>query len=407
MDFSNLALLHLSNSDRWGSGTVPEMIHILRKHLGMDIAFLGEFFEGNREIKLVDTDEANCLLQPGLASPAEETYCKLIVDGKLPALMNDINDYPVAVALAVTAALEIKSYIAAPIHLADGTVYGTLCCYSHVADYSLNRRDLAMMQACAEMTAHQVDHQRSSTNKQREAKARIRSILSAQSMVTMYQPIHDLDHRRVAGFEALTRFKDYPDTRPDILFNEAQNIGLGPELEGKAIQLALANLGCFDSHIYVAVNISPEAVLNRMFQDIFADMPLDRVTLEITEHAAVERYQEIKTALAPLRRRGMMLAVDDAGAGFSTFRHILELAPDRIKLDMSLTKNIDTDPGRRALVAAFVRFAKDTGSKLIAEGVETNAELQALKDLGITKVQGNYLGAPMTLNEARQAAQGI
>lgn len=98
-----------------------------------------------------------------------------------------------------------------------------------------------------------------------------------------------------------------------------------------------------------------------------------------------------------MRQRGLKLAVDDAGAGFASFRHILKLKPDVIKLDTSLIRQIDTDTGCRALAAALIRFAEETGSKVVAEGVETEAELQALRELKVTKAQGYLLGRPAPL----------
>lgn len=122
--------------------------------------------------------------------------------------------------------------------------------------------------------------------------------------------------------------------------------------------------------------------------------------LEVTEHASVSDYSLIAAELAPLRRKGLTLAVDDAGAGFASFRHILKLKPDVIKLDISLIHSIDTDIGCRALAAALIRFAEETGSKVVAEGVETAAELHVLRELGISLAQGYLLGRPLPTGEA-------
>lgn len=382
----------------FGNGALPEMIHVLRRHLGMDIAFVSEFTECTRDIKLVDTDEEDCPISPGVCTPAEETYCRLIVDGKLPPLMPDINDFPVAAALPITRELRIGSYIAATIRLADGEIYGTFCCYSHAAEPSLNHRDLAMMNVCADMTARQLDKEREESQKRRESRARIHAILSGNHITTAYQPIIDLRANRVVGFEALSRFDD--GNPPDLMFNEAHAVGLGDALDAKAIRLGLEGLRYFAPDVYVSVNIAPETILSPLFSEIFDGLPAERVTLEITEHAAVEQYKEIEALLRPIRARGLKLAVDDAGAGYASFRHILQLAPDRIKLDGSLTRQVDSDPARRALIAAFVRFSEDTGTKLIAEGVETDTELRALQDLGVAKAQGFFLSRPLPLQQA-------
>ncbi|MCO6058006.1 EAL domain-containing protein [Pseudomonas sp. MOB-449] len=122
-----------------------------------------------------------------------------------------------------------------------------------------------------------------------------------------------------------------------------------------------------------------------------------QIVLEITEHDVVADYEGLSAGLAPLRSLGIRLAVDDAGAGYASFRHILMLKPDIIKLDGSLTQNIDSDPTRRALAVALIQFAAETGSKIVAEGVETLSELNILRDLNVNKAQGFLLGRPMPI----------
>src|SRR5207302_1055710 len=118
------------------------------------------------------------------------------------------------------------------------------------------------------------------------------------------------------------------------------------------------------------------------------------LVIEITEHAPVEDYDGLNEALRSFRERGGRLAVDDAGAGFSSLRHILRLVPDFIKLDGALTRGIDTDRTRRALGAALISFASEIGVPIIAEGIETQAEVDALRALEVTCGQGFFLGEP-------------
>ena len=152
-------------------------------------------------------------------------------------------------------------------------------------------------------------------------------------------------------------------------------------------------------------------MLDPRFDTLLQRIPsLDRLVLEITEHAAVDHYEAIAERLKTYRERGLKIAVDDAGAGYASFRHILNLGPNRIKLDMSLTRDIDADPARRALAAALIHFSAETGSTLVAEGVETAAELATLKELGVNKAQGYFLGRPISaaqlLNHPLQAEAG-
>ena len=123
--------------------------------------------------------------------------------------------------------------------------------------------------------------------------------------------------------------------------------------------------------------------------------------LEVTEHTSIDDYSVIARKLEPFRVRGIRLAVDDAGAGYASFRHILKLRPDVIKLDSSLVSAIDSDKGIRALAAAVIRFSEETGSKVVAEGVETKHELKVLRQLNVNKAQGYLLGRPSRLAELK------
>jgi EAL domain-containing protein (putative c-di-GMP-specific phosphodiesterase class I) len=141
------------------------------------------------------------------------------------------------------------------------------------------------------------------------------------------------------------------------------------------------------------VNVSPAALTSGLLTSAIG-RAADRVVLELTEHRRVEDYDAVIGAVAVLRRRGMRLAVDDAGAGYASLQHILRLEPDIIKLDLGLTRGIETDPARRALAAALVGFAAETNSLIVAEGIETADALRVLQQVGIRCGQGFYLARP-------------
>ncbi|MCL6537426.1 MAG: EAL domain-containing protein [Acidothermus sp.] len=232
----------------------------------------------------------------------------------------------------------------------------------------------------------------------RERIERIEAVLaSPDALSTVFQPIVRLRDLEPVGLEALSRFSAAPQRPPDVWFGEASSVGLGPELESKALQRAIAFIDALPSQAFLAVNVSPEFVLSRKL-DVLADFPAcDRLVLELTEHAAVEDYALIQERLAPFRERGARVAIDDTGAGFASLRHLLLLQPEVIKLDLSITRGVDHDPARRALASALVGFAKDVGAHLIAEGVETARELETLAALGIEWAQGFHLGKPQPL----------
>ncbi|MDJ0459330.1 EAL domain-containing protein [Arthrobacter sp. NQ7] len=147
-----------------------------------------------------------------------------------------------------------------------------------------------------------------------------------------------------------------------------------------------------------ALNLAPETCLDPRLPRLVNEAPinLDRIVLELTERQSVEDYDSLLTALAPLRKRGLRIAVDDAGSGFSSMRHILHLQPDIIKLDRSLITGIHANPRQRALGAAMVQFAQETGATIVAEGLETEDDLATTRNLGIHAGQGYLLGHPTT-----------
>lgn len=173
------------------------------------------------------------------------------------------------------------------------------------------------------------------------------------------------------------------------------------ELELAVIRRALADLGRFPEGTYLSLNISPQTLSTGAIHEVLDGVPLERVMLEVTEHASVADYGVIADQLTSLRQRGLRLAVDDAGAGYASFRHIIKLKPDVIKLDASLVAAIDQDPVIHALAAALIRFAEETGSKVVAEGVERPQELHVLRQLKVNKAQGYLLGEPVPIEHIR------
>jgi EAL domain-containing protein (putative c-di-GMP-specific phosphodiesterase class I)/DNA-binding NarL/FixJ family response regulator len=226
---------------------------------------------------------------------------------------------------------------------------------------------------------------------------RIRGVLLNNSIRMVFQPIVDLSTGQVMGFEALSRFVEEPNRTPDLWFAEAQNVGLGVQLELVAVRAAIKWFDHLPGHSYMSVNVSPATALSPHFLPALGEVDLKRVIVEITEHAPVADYDVLADALGPLRNSGVRLAVDDAGSGFASLRHILRLSPDVIKLDRALTSEVDNDPAREALAAALIVFAERIGSTVVAEGIEREAELLTLRSLGVAYGQGYFLARPEPL----------
>lgn len=379
---------------------VERALHAIRAHLGMEVAYVSQFVGDRAVFREVDAPGLDAMIKAGDSVSLDDVYCRHILEGRLPELIPDTADEPVALALPITGALPIGKHMSVPVRLPDGSIYGMFCCLGFAPDRSLHQRDLQMMRAFAELAGFEINRDLETTKAAEAKEARIRSVISEQQISIVYQPIWDVETHRPIGLECLSRFAAAPMRTPDLWFAEADEAGLGILLELAAIHIALSAFPALPENVYLAVNASPQTILSPDFLDVLKGFPPERMVLEITEHANVEDYDDLLAALAPLRACGVRLAIDDAGAGYSSLRHILHLQPDLIKLDMSLTRNISLDPARRALATALIGFARETGSRIIAEGVETAAELATLRNLGVEKVQGYFLGRPLPLEGA-------
>lgn len=401
MSTSSLLLSQLApdaNAAPVRGDALHHLLKAIREHLGMDVAFLSEFTDGRRVFRVVDAGEPTPV-QPGGSDPLEESYCQRVVDGRLPAIIPDAKANPESAAMPATHAVDVRAHIGVPVILSNGQVYGTFCCFSHHIDNTLNERDLGVMRVFAAMAARQVEDDAASLREVSEISARIDAVLAENALNIVYQPIYHIATRRLAGVEALSRFQAAPRRTPDRWFGEAARVGKDVQLESAAIRLALAGLPRLPGDVYLSLNASPDVVLSGAVARELEGVDLHRIVLEITEHALVDNYAGLDAALRPLREQGVRIAVDDAGAGYSSLRHILSLDPDIIKLDVSLTGGVDRDPSRRALVAAMTAFADETGMTLVAEGVESRSELDVLQRIGVPLAQGYLLGRPMAIDE--------
>jgi EAL domain-containing protein (putative c-di-GMP-specific phosphodiesterase class I) len=386
-------------SDAANENVVKRALNAIRAHLGMEVAYISEFVDERAVFREVDAPGLEALIKPGDSQKLEDVYCQHILAGRLPELMPDVQSIPLAASLPISKAVPIGKHMSVPIRLADGSAYGMFCCLGFAADPSLQQRDLQMMRAFADIAAFEINRDLDVKKAGEERRARIQHVIDAKLFEIVFQPIWNVETSAPVGVECLARFSAAPARGPDKWFAEAAEAGLGVALELAAIEAALPALAALPLGVQMGVNASPETVMSGALPRLFEGLPCDRIVLEITEHATVADYDQLMAALQPLRERGVMLAIDDAGAGYSSLRHILHLQPDIIKLDMSLTRNISLDPARRALGAALIGFARQTGSRIVAEGVETAAELQTLRRLGADKAQGYFLGKPMPLSD--------
>lgn len=222
----------------------------------------------------------------------------------------------------------------------------------------------------------------------------VQGILREGSFHPVFQPIVAVDSGLVIGHEALTRFEN--GVPPDQIFTSAASAGMGTQLELACLAASIGEARQLPGSTgWLSLNVSPALLLTEGDALNALLATADRaVVLEVTEHELIDNYSRLREALAELTT-DLKVAVDDAGAGFASLRHVVELRPAYVKLDISLVRDLDQDPMRQAMVTGLVAFARHSGCALIAEGVETVSELATLRALGVGYVQGFLLGRPV------------
>ena len=230
----------------------------------------------------------------------------------------------------------------------------------------------------------------------RELEEDLREVLSGKATpVFHYQPIADVNRAVVAGYEALVRFPVRARLAPDVCLRAAGHCGFQVELETLIFRSALRAKSQLPPNSFLCVNVSPAFLASDAWETSLAEQPnLLSVVVEITEEQAVTDYESMRNRLAAIRAKGGMVAIDDAGAGYASLKHILELRPSFIKLDRNFVQNCDADRAKSTVIEMMGAAANRMDAWIIAEGVETAPELAELARLGVPLAQGYFLGRP-------------
>lgn len=375
------------------TSSVEALLDIARRRFGMDVSWVSSFRDGDQVLEhLVGDIDAHGIV-PGARSASDGSFCVRVLDGRIPNIVHDARADPVTASLSVIDELGIGSYIGVPLSDVQGTPIGMLCCISADPANHLDDSDVRGMELFAELLGHVLASEAPQDRRDRMIHQDVSATLATGGLRSVFQPIVDIAAATSVGVEALCRFDD-PSTRPDDWFAEAASVGLGVDAELAAIAAALNHLDRLAPAMYMSLNASPATINDpRLFEMLASSQP-ERLVVELTEHDAIGDYDAFVATLSPLRRLGIRLAIDDVGAGFSSFAHVLRLEPDIVKIDRSIVTAIDTDLARQALAAAITGVAERIGALVVAEGVETQAELDTLASLDINYTQGYLLARP-------------
>jgi EAL domain-containing protein (putative c-di-GMP-specific phosphodiesterase class I) len=216
-----------------------------------------------------------------------------------------------------------------------------------------------------------------------------------------FQPIVDLARRRIYAYEALVR-----GPRGESAFsvleqvNPVNRYAFDQTCRVTAIDLA-ARLGIIETGAKLSINFIPGAmyrpetcVRTTLTAAKRAGIATDQIVLELTENERIINFDLLSQIFDVYRRHALRIAIDDFGAGFSGIGLLARFQPDVIKLDMEVVRGVDDDARRRVIIANIIRMAAELGLDVVAEGVETEAELSALLELGVTLIQGYYFAKP-------------
>lgn len=369
---------------------VAELLQTAKKSLGLSLTFLTRLDGEVQHLEIVESSTP--LFHDGQTQPQATSLCQAILDGKLPSVIPNVAKLPEAMRLPAARFPRIRSYVSVPVSLSDGSLYGTFCAAGFTADNELKERDRALMEVLASAAATLIEPGVQERRREADIRARLVPNIDLGGPSVVLQPIVALNDGVRVGAEALSRFPPEWSKPPNEVFAEAESIHMGVALELLAARSAAVYLSEISG--YLSINFSAETLLDERCLAFLGALPAERIVIELSEHDQVRDYGALAAVLFPLRAKGMRLAIDDVGVGFSSLRHIVLSTPDVIKLDLSIVVGVANDPVLRTLARSLADFGHEFGTAVVAEGVETRDDAVALLDAGIDYGQGWYFGRP-------------
>jgi EAL domain-containing protein (putative c-di-GMP-specific phosphodiesterase class I)/GGDEF domain-containing protein len=235
-----------------------------------------------------------------------------------------------------------------------------------------------------------------------DASRQLHRVLEERSLATVFQPIFGFREGRIAGYEALVRGpRGSLLQTPSELFAAAEEEGLAIELNLLCIRQMLTAFAASGLEGSLFLNVSPQLIVQRRHDQERAarymesvGVPADRVVIELTEDYPTADFAQVHEALMLYRSLGFRIAIDDLGEGFSSLRLWSELRPEYVKADKHFVTGIAGDAVKVQFLRAIQHIAENSGSQVIAEGIENAADFKVVKDIGIAFGQGWFIGHP-------------
>lgn len=229
----------------------------------------------------------------------------------------------------------------------------------------------------------------------RQRKAALSRIIHERLVYTVFQPIVDLEEERVLGYEAFSRGPKGEFQNPDYLFRMAYQTNLLWQLERICRDQAISRIADVPEGKLLFLNVDPDSILDPQLSRWSTQEHIGpRIVLEITERVGIADYVLFRRVLNLIHSMGLRFAIDDLGSAYSGLRMVAEVRPHYIKLDMDIARNVNEDHVKRELIRTIARFSRAIETPLIVEGVETQAELDTLREIGIRYAQGFLFGSP-------------
>lgn len=388
-------LLALTSSGATDATTsVEEVLRLSRRCLDLDVVFVGRVEGGRRHLRAVSANDPAIEGMVGHDHPLEGSHCELVMSGAIDRVVPDALADPLMNALQATHDFRVRSFVGVPVTLPCGEPYGTLCGFAHTVKAGLDDSVDSMLVFLALLIGAQLDAEHAGGRFRREMRARLEGLIHTGQPAMVFQPVVNLRDGRVEGYEALARFTGKPAATPDLWFAAAEAVGLGSRLEAAAIANALKRFDELPDRPCLSLNVSAANLDSEAVREALAERNLAGTIIEITEYEKDIDIAALRFAFDALRQRGALIALDDVGSGYAGLERIVRLEPDRIKLDRVLINGIDGDRCLQGMIAASATYARHVGVEIVAEGIETSAELAVLREFDVAFGQGYLFARP-------------